>query len=127
MRTVLLFGWGVASARGVGAAAFQENFSATPAGNGWLNFGRADLFQWDSANQNLRVTWDSSQTNSYFYHALPAALDRSDDFELAFDLRLDDIVAGVDTNKASTFQIAVGLLNLSQASRPGFFRGAGIN
>src|ERR1041385_8794131 len=126
MRVAVLILWGLTAAPVVGAAVLQEHFSANPAGNGWNNFGRADLFQWDSTNQNLRVTWDSSQTNSYFYRALPVMLDHFDDFELAFDLRLDDIAAGVDPNKASTFQIAVGLLNLAAASRTNFFRGSGI-
>src|SRR5438477_9801711 len=59
MRLVVLILWGLTAASAVEAAVFQENFSANPAGNGWHSFGRGDLFQWDPANQNLRVTWDS--------------------------------------------------------------------
>src|SRR5205814_2148917 len=110
-----------------GAASLQENFFDNPAAQGWQVFGNTNLFHWDATNHNLRVTWDSSQTNSYFHHPLPTILAKDDDFSLAFDLRLDDIVAGPNTNKPSTFQIAVALLNLDDAVRPDFFRGAGIN
>src|SRR5207244_2483354 len=119
--------WLLLAASPTGAAGFQENFSSDPAANGWKIFGNPNLFHWDATNHNLRVTWDSSQTNSYFHHPLPTILAKDDDFSLAFDLRLDDIVAGPNTNKASTFQIAVALLNLTDAVRTNFFRGSGIN
>ena len=68
---------------------FTENFSADPLQNGWQIFGDTNLFQWDSTNQNLDVTWDSSQTNSYFYNPLGTILAKSDDFSLSFDLQLN--------------------------------------
>ena len=71
------------------AATITENFSANPLQNGWQIFGDTNLFQWDSTNQNLAVTWDSSQTNSYFYHPLGTILTRNDDFSLAFDLAIE--------------------------------------
>src|SRR5262249_37730785 len=65
------------------------------------------------------------QPNSYIYHPLGTILSRQDDFTLAFDLRLNDIGPGADTNKASTFPIAVGFLNLDEATQTNFLRGTG--
>src|SRR5439155_11928540 len=46
-------------------------------------------------------------------------------FSLAFDLELMDIAGGVDPNKPSTFELALGFLNLVDAAKPNFFRGNG--
>jgi hypothetical protein len=128
MRLGLIILWGSLVAASIGGAAtITQNFSTDPSTVGWNIFGDTGLFQWDAANQNLRVTWDSSRTNSYFYHPLPTILAKDDDFNLAFDLRLDDVATGVDTNNLSTFEIAVALLNLADATRTNFFRGAGIS
>ena len=62
----------------VHATVITEDFSADPRSNGWQIFGNTNLFQWDSTNHNLDVTWDSSQTNSYFYHPLGTILTRDD-------------------------------------------------
>jgi hypothetical protein len=91
------------------------------------NFRDTNLFRWDSTNQNLHVTWDSSRPNSYFYRPLGTILSRSDDFSLAFDLQLIDIGAGLDTNKNSTFEIAMGFLDLDLATQTNFLRGTGVN
>jgi len=104
-----------------------ENFSANPLQNGWKVFGDTNLFQWDSTNKDLRVTWDSSQPNSYFYHPLGTILARDDDFSMAFDLQLADIGPGLNTNMPSTFEIALGFLNLEQAAQTNFLRGTGVN
>jgi len=99
------------------AITFTEDFSANPLRNGWRIFGDTNLFQWDSANQNLDVTWDSSQCNSYFYHPLGTILAIDDDFSLAFDLQLNDAEA-----TGYSFELAVGLLNFSAATNSGFSR-----
>src|SRR5690349_5102574 len=99
------------------AVTFTESFSSNPLQHGWQTYGDASLFQWDSTNQNLRVTWDSSRPNSYFYNPLGTILSRSDDFSLAFDLRLADIGVGSDTNKSGTFSIGLGFLNLAEATQ----------
>lgn len=109
------------------ATTFTESFSSNPLQHGWKTHGDAGLFQWDSTNQNLRVTWDSSQPNSYFYYPLETILARSDDFSIAFDLRLADIGVGSDTNKSGTFSIGLGFLNLDQATQTNFLRGTGVN
>ena len=84
--------------------------------------GNTNLFQWDSTNQNLAVTWDSSQTNSYFYQPLGTILARDDNFRLSFDLTFQNYLIG-----GYSFPVAIGFLNLSNATQPNFSRGAGIN
>jgi hypothetical protein len=106
---------------------FTEDFSTPPSANGWQTVGHASLFDWDSTNQILRVTWDSAQTNSYFHRPLGTILTSDDDFRLSFDLRLDDCAVGTTPGKSNSFEIAIGLLNLDEATRTNFFRGAGVN
>ena len=43
------------------AVTLTEDFSTDPMQNGWQVFGDTNLFTWDSTNQNLAVTWDSTQ------------------------------------------------------------------
>jgi hypothetical protein len=107
------------------AATFNENFSADPLQNGWRIFGDTNLFAWNSTNQNLAVTWDSSQTNSYFYKSFGTILARSDDFGISFDLQLADIAIGVNPAKMNTFEIAVGFINFANATNATLERGTG--
>ena len=109
------------------AATIIEDFTSNPATRGWCVFGETSLFWWDSTNQNLRVTWDSSKTNSYFHLPLGTILSREDDFALSFDLAFDDYVSGATSNKPFAAAAAVGLLNLDQATQTNFSRGAGVN
>ena len=99
-----------------------ENFTSDPANNGWKIFGDTNLFQWDSINHNLAVTWDTSKTNSYFYHPLGNILAMEDNFSMAFDLNLTDAVAG-----GFGSQLAVGFLNFSGATSPEFLRTLGTS
>ena len=99
-----------------GAANFTENFTNNPAQNGWQVFGDTNLFQWDSTNDVMDVTWDSSQTNSYFYHPLGTTLIQSDSFSLSFDIQLNSI-------EFSGFPaLAVGLFNYCDATNSNFSR-----
>ncbi|MBI3848944.1 MAG: hypothetical protein HY298_01450 [Verrucomicrobia bacterium] len=107
-----------------GAGTFSEDFSGDPAARGWQVFGDTNLFHWDATNNHLAVTWDSSQPNSYFHRPLGTILTRSDDFSLAFDLRLDDIVSGNESNKTGGLEIALGFLNHATATSTNFMRGA---
>lgn len=107
------------------AATLQEDFSSDPTARGWRAFGDTNLFAWNSANQNLEVTWDSSQTNSYYSRWLGTILTAEDDFSLAFDIKLNDVTVGVNPAKPYTFELAVGFLNLGEATRTNFLRGAG--
>ena len=109
------------------AAIFHENFANDPAERGWNVFGQANLFRWNGTNQNLEATWDSSLTNHYFYRRLDTVLTKNDDFSLAFDLRLSDVAVGVNPVKPSTFELAIGLLNFSDATSTNFERGTGVN
>ncbi len=107
------------------SASLTESFTADPRARGWRHVGDTNLFLWNPTNQNLDVTWDSARTNSYLWLPLGTVLSRSDDFTLSFDLRLRDIAIGASANKPYTFQIAVGLLNRTNATATNFFRGAG--
>jgi hypothetical protein len=104
----------------VDAVTFSEDFAVNPAADGWKIFGDTNLFQWNPTNQNLEVTWDSSQTNSYFCHSIGTILTSNDAFSLQFDLRLDDVTVG-----GYGFELAVGFLNFADATRASFFRGTG--
>jgi hypothetical protein len=105
----------------VSAGSLSEDFSTDPFQNGWQGFGNTNLFHWDSVNHNLAVTWDSSQSNSYFYHPLGTTLGKSDAFAVDFDIQLNSL------QWTNTFQIAVGLLNISSATDPGFSRATGTS
>ncbi len=109
------------------ADSWKEDFSIAPASRGWIVVGREDLFHWDASEQHLRVTWDSSEPNSYFYRPLGGTLTSADDFGCAFDLRLDDYAAGVRPGKPFAFPIAIGFFNLAEATKETFSRGSGAN
>jgi hypothetical protein len=117
MRAIFIL-WGLVAASVCGAATITEDFSTDPLQNGWQIFGDSNLFQWDSTNQNLDVTWDSSQTNSYFYKPLGTILAKSDDFSVSFDLQLNDI-----TWSGST-ELSVGLFHFLDATNSVFSRPA---
>ena len=112
-----------ASAPFTGAATFTEDFSSDPARDGWRIFGDTNLFHWNNTNQNLEVTWDSSQSNSFFYHPLGTTLSKDDDFQISFDLMFYDIQSGVNPNKPDPLEVGIGLLNFGQASQSGYVRG----
>ena len=106
------------------ATVITENFTNNPSQDGWRIFGNTNLFQWNSTNRDLAVTWDSSQPNSYFYHPLGTILTRNDDFSVAFDLRLNDIASGVEPGKTGSLQLGFGFWNFTNATSPDFMRGA---
>jgi hypothetical protein len=110
-------------AAGVEAASISEDFTGDPRARGWTVFGDASLFHWNPANQNLEITWDSSQGNSYFYRPLLKVLGKNDDFSLAFELQLKDVAVGLSSDKPFTFEVAVGLFNRAQAMGTNFVRG----
>ncbi len=92
---------------------------------GWAESGQTNLFSLrDGA---VQVSWDSSTENSYFYLPLGLSLTRADDFALSLVFRLDALDLGTTPGKPDTFEIAAGLVNLTNALAPEFFRGAGIN
>ena len=120
--SLALAGWFALPATQAGATTITENFSSNPLQDGWQIFGGTNLFQWDSTGQNLEVTWDSSQPNSYFCHPLGTILTGDDDFSLAFDLQLNDAEAS-----GYGFELAVGFLNLAEATSTNFNRSTGEN
>ncbi len=102
-----------------------EDFSKNPAADGWQIFGDTNLFTWNATNQDLQVTWDSRQANSYFYHPLGATMTSNDAFSLSFDLLLTD--AGTNADGTNALQLAVGFLNLAEAQNTNYLRGSGEN
>jgi hypothetical protein len=106
------------------AATFSEDFITDPLQGGWQVFGDTNSFQWDATNQNLDVTWSSTNQNSYFYHPLGTTLTRDDDFSIAFDLRLNDIASGVEPGKTGSMELGFGMLNFTNATSADFMRGA---
>lgn len=117
---------GVAAVAPVGGGVvWWENFASAPAARGWNTFGDTNLFSWNSTNQNLEVTWDSSRRNSYFQLPLGTLLTRRDDFSVALDLELKDIAYGTTQGKPGTFQLAFGFMNQASARQTNFIRGTG--
>lgn len=108
-------------------SAFQEDFSSDPAARGWQIFGDSALFQWNAANQDLQVTWNSAQTNSYFHRPIGVTLTKRDDFSFAFDLQLRDIAIGTSPGMPYTFQVAAGFIQLAEATATNFLRGTGFS
>jgi hypothetical protein len=104
------------------AAALTESFTNNPSLDGWQIYGNSSLFQWDSTNMDLDVTWDSSQSNSYFYHPLGVTLTRNADFTIAFDLELTNAEAS-----GYGFELAIGLFNFAEATNAAFQRSTGEN
>lgn len=102
-----------------------ETFDRDPVETGWLTFGDPALFAWDAQAQALRATWDSARPNSYFHIPLKRTLGPEDDFEFGFDLTLRDVAIGLRPATPYTFQLATGLLKLSDATLPEFRRGTG--
>lgn len=109
------------------AAVISEDFSSNPALRNWRNFGNTNLFRWNSTNQNIDATWDSSKTNTYFYFPTGTILNRFDDFGFELDLRLNDFAGGVTPGKPDTFPLTFGFQNFTNATQINFFRGTGRN
>jgi hypothetical protein len=105
----------------------QEDFTANPVTRSWQAFGDSSLYHWNSTNQNLEVVWDSSRPNSYFALPLNTVLSRSDDFGFVFDLQLNDIAIGTVPGKPFEFQLAIGFINLAEATATNFLRGTGTD
>jgi hypothetical protein len=101
--------------------AIFENFFADPAQHGWQTFGATNLFIWNPTNQDIDATWDSSQSNTYFYKPLKTVLTKADAFALDFDITLADL------QWTNSFEIAAGFLNLATATNPGFSRALGYS
>jgi hypothetical protein len=99
------------------ATLVREKFATDPALDGWQSFGDTSLFQWDPVNQDLAVTWDSSQTNSYFYLPLGQTFTTNDSFCIQFDLQLSDATA-----YGYGAPLAIGLLHLGDATNAWFSR-----
>jgi hypothetical protein len=116
-RSLAIASLSVLSVVSVHASTLVERFTTDPAPDGWQIFGDTNLFHWDSVNQKLSVTWDSSQSNSYFYHPLGRTLTINDSFCVQFDLQVNDAIASGYGN-----ELAIGLLHYSDATSADFSR-----
>jgi hypothetical protein len=121
-RSLALASWFALSVNVAIAATITEDFSADPMLHGWQIFGNTNLFHWNAAHQNVEVTWDSTNQNSYLALPLGTVLARDDDFSVSFDLQLNDAVIWNYGN-----QIAVGLFNWAQATNATFARASGAS
>jgi hypothetical protein len=117
IRSLAIAGLFVLSIASVNASTIVEKFATNPMLDGWQIFGDTNLFQWDSTNQNLDVTWDSTQPNSYFYLPLGKTLTVADSFCVQFDLQLSNAVA-----YGYGQELAIGLLHWSDATNADFSR-----
>ena len=106
------------------AVTLVEDFSTNPLAKGWKVFGNTNLFQWDSTNHCLAVTWDSARPNSYFYYPLGGQFTRYDDLSVEFDLCLSDIASGMEPGKTGPLQIGIGFLNSATVTSTNFLRSA---
>jgi len=104
----------------VRASTIVERFTTDPSLDGWQVFGDTNLFHWDSTNQNLDVTWDSTQPNSYFYLPLGKTLAITDSFCVVIDLQMND-AAGIGFSS----ELGIGLLNFSDATNANYLRTLG--
>jgi hypothetical protein len=103
------------------AVVLQEKFVTDPLLGNWQIFGDATLFQWNATNHNMDVTWDSAQTNSYFYRPLGVTYTKADSFCVVFDLSLKDVDA------IGYFQLAAGLCKFSDATSTNFSRANAVS
>jgi hypothetical protein len=106
------------------AKTVSQDFSTDPLQNDWREFGNKNLFYWNPTNQNLEVTWDSRQSNSFFFVPLGTSLTRNDDFSIEFDLLLNDIVSGIEPGKTGGLEIGFGFFNFATATNTTFMRGS---
>jgi len=106
------------------AKTVSQDFATDPLHNGWQAFGNTNLFHWNPTNQNLEVTWDSRQSNSFFFVPLGTSLTRNDDFSVEFDLLLNDIVSGIEPGKTGGLEIGFGFFNFGTATNTTFMRGS---
>ncbi|HAV61938.1 MAG TPA: hypothetical protein DCY13_06195 [Verrucomicrobiales bacterium] len=106
------------------AADFFEDFTQAPTRDRWRIHGEESLFRWHPDGR-LEVTWDSRRTNSYFLHRLDTILGKDDDFAIRFELTLESVQLGVSAGKPDTFELALGFINVADATHTNFFRGKG--
>jgi hypothetical protein len=106
------------------AKTVSQNFATDPLQSGWQEFGNTNLFHWNSTNQNLEITWDSRESNSFFYVPLGTSLTRNDDFTIAFDLLINDIISGIEPGKTGGLEIGFALFNFATATNTSFMRGS---
>ena len=104
-----------------------ETFATDPLAKGWKMHGDESLFDWDAEEGHLNVTWDSEKPNSFYYRPLGQVLTETDSFAFTFQVSLTEVKAGYLNGQPYTFEVAIGLLNLTSAKDAAFKRGTGVN
>lgn len=104
---------------------YFETFDSDPLTKGWSIHGDKSLFEWDEGSESLRVKWDTEKQSSFFYKPLGRVLTESNSFAFTFQITLDSVKAGYLEDKPYTFQVSLGLLNISSAIDEKFNRGTG--
>jgi hypothetical protein len=125
VRLPVLAGLFVSFVVSASAATYTADFATDPALGGWQTFGDTNLFQWNATNRLLQVTWDSTQTNSYFFHPLDFPVTANDDFSVEFDLNLKDIASGTEPDKTGPMDMGFEFMNLAEFTDPAFMREVG--
>lgn len=108
------------------APTLTDDFSTAPSTSGWEIHNDASLFVWNSTNENLEVTWDSSKPNSYFRLPFPF-ITSEDDFAVSLDLLLESMIPGPNPARPTGFQIAFGFQHRAHADATNFVRGTGAH
>lgn len=104
----------------VHATLLREKFATDPAADGWQVYGDTSLFSWDSTNRVLAATWNSDQTNSFFFHPLDRTYSMADGFCLVLNLQLNDVaLSGFQT------ELAAGLFRFTDATNADYMRSEG--
>ena len=100
---------------------FVEEFDSDPSARSWRVLGNGEAFGWNPGGW-LDVRWDSVRPNGFYARALPGAVTERDDFQWGFDLVLESHEVGTTPGKPGTFELALGLIRIADASDPGFRR-----
>ena len=101
----------------------DENFSSNPLQRGWQIVGNNSFVQWNENAHYMEVNWNSAQTNSFFFYPLKTILTKKDNFAFEFDLQVYEAIAGTSPNKPFTFELAIGLVNVTNLVGSTFYRG----
>ena len=105
------------------ATTIEEDFSSTPLERGWQISGNHSFIQWNQKAQCMDIMWNSSQTNSFFFYPLKVILTKQENFGFEFDLQVYEAIAGTSPQKPFTFELAIGLVNMTNILSPTFYRG----
>ena len=103
----------------------EFHFDRDPVKCGWQVVGDDSPAIWSAAESQLQMTWDSEKSNRFFLLPLNTSLNKSDDFQIYFELTLASMEVESDDSLQYAFEISLGLVNIENLSDPDFIRGTG--